>query len=48
MFSDAGGVTEDRIDDGLENDAVGVGSSSEDIVESEHYLALMGLQVLDL
>jgi hypothetical protein len=47
MFSDAGGVTEDRID-GLENDAVGVGSSSEDIVESEHYLALMGLQVLDL
>ena len=45
MFSDAGGVTENRID-GLENDAVG--SASEDVIESEHYLTLLGLQILDL
>ncbi len=45
VFTNAGGIAEDQFD-GLENDALG--SSCEDIIESKHYLALLGLQVLDL
>ena len=45
MFTNAGGVTEDRFH-GLEDDAVR--RPCENIVESEHYLALLGLYILNL
>jgi hypothetical protein len=40
MFTNAGGITEDRFH-GLEDDAVR--HPCENVVESEHYLALLGL-----